>query len=129
MPEITLGVIPACGGTQRLSRLVGLSRARDMILRGKHYDATTMHSFGFLHEVSGDRSFETLLEDVVEEYLARPPVAIEFAKRVVNKGYESPLDAGLEMEALATGVLFGTEDAEEGLDAFRANRTPEFRGE
>lgn len=128
VPEIMLGVIPAGGGTQRLSRLIGLSRARDMILRGKHHDAETMREYGFVHELTDDDAFEARLEDVIEEYLARPPVAMELAKHVVNGGYDASLQAGLEMESLATGVLFGTDDAQEGLEAFREKRPPEFEG-
>ncbi|MFC7157154.1 enoyl-CoA hydratase/isomerase family protein [Halomarina halobia] len=129
VPEITLGVIPAGGGTQRLSRLIGLSRARDMILRGKHHDAATMREYGFVHELTDDEGFEDALEAVVEEYLVRPPVAMELAKLTVNGGFEASLASGLEMEALATGVVFGTDDAREGLEAFRENRAPDFRGE
>ncbi|ELY37786.1 enoyl-CoA hydratase/isomerase family protein [Natronorubrum tibetense] len=129
VPEIMLGVIPAGGGTQRLSRLIGLSRARDMVLRGKHHDAETMQEYGFVHELADDDAFEAELETVVEEYLLRPPVAMEVAKMAINGGFEAALESGLEMEALATGVVFGTEDAQEGLEAFREDRDPEFEGE
>lgn len=129
VPEIMLGVIPAGGGTQRLSRLIGLSRARDMVLRGKHYDAETMREYGFVHELADDDAFDDRLEDVVEEYLERPPVAMEMAKVALNGGFEASLESGLEMEALATGVVFGTNDAQEGLEAFREDRAPEFTGE
>lgn len=129
VPEIMLGVIPAGGGTQRLSRLIGLSRARDMVLRGKHHDAETMRDYGFVHELADDEEFETVLEEVVEEYLIRPPVAMEMAKLTMNGGYEAALESGLEMEALATGVVFGTDDAQEGLEAFREDRDPDFTGE
>jgi enoyl-CoA hydratase/3-hydroxyacyl-CoA dehydrogenase len=129
VPEIMLGVIPAGGGTQRLSRLIGLSRARDMVLRGKHHDAETMRDYGFVHELVADDEFEGALEDVVEEYLIRPPVAMEAAKMALNGGFEASLQSGLEMESLATGVVFGTDDAQEGLEAFREDRDPEFTGE
>lgn len=129
VPEIMLGVIPAGGGTQRLSRLIGLSRARDIILRGKHHDAETMRDYGFVHELVDDDSFEDALETVVEEYLERPPVAMEMAKLTINGGFEAALESGLEMEALATGVVFGTDDAQEGLEAFREDRDPNFEGE
>ena len=128
VPEVTLGVIPAGGGTQRLSRLIGLSRARDMVLRGKHHDAETMRDYGFVHELAAEDAFEETVEEVVEEYLARPPVAMEMAKLTLNGGFEAALESGLEMEALATGVVFGTEDAQEGLEAFREDRSPEFEG-
>lgn len=128
VPEIMLGVIPAGGGTQRLSRLIGLSRARDMILRGKHHSGETMEKYGFIHELAEDDGFASTLEEVIEEYLERPPIAMEVAKLTINGGFEASLEAGLEMEALATGVVFGTEDAQEGLEAFREDRTPEFEG-
>lgn len=129
VPEIMLGVIPAGGGTQRLSRLIGLSRARDMVLRGKHHDAETMREYGFIHELVDDDALDDALEEVVEEYLERPPVAMEMAKIALNGGFEAPLESGLEIEALATGVVFGTDDAQEGLEAFREDRDPVFEGE
>jgi enoyl-CoA hydratase/3-hydroxyacyl-CoA dehydrogenase len=128
VPEVTIGVIPAGGGTQRLSRLIGLSRARDMVLRGKHHDAATMREYGFVHELADDDAFEDVIEGVVEDYLACPPVAMEVAKMALNGGFEAALESGLEMEALATGVVFGTDDAQEGLEAFREDRDPKFEG-
>jgi len=89
-----------------------------MVLRGKHYDAATMRDYGFVHELVDDESFETALEEIVEEYLNRPPIAMELAKQALNGGFEVSLEAGLEMESLATGVVFGTDDAAEGLEAF-----------
>lgn len=128
VPEIQLGVIPAGGGTQRLSRLIGVSRARDMVLRGKHYSAKEMREFGFIHELAPEGEFDDVLETVTDEYCNRPPVAMEVAKSLINDGFESSLEAGIMMESLGATILTETEDADEGMTAFREKREPEFQG-
>lgn len=128
LPEVRLGLIPGSGGTQRLSRLIGVSRARDMVLRGTLHDAETMQEYGFVHELVEPESFDERLDAVVQDYLDRAPIAVELAKQVVTGGFEAPLATGLDMESLATGLLVGTDDASEGISAFQADRDPEFEG-
>lgn len=128
VPEIKLGVIPAGGGTQRLSRLIGTSRARDMVLRGTHYTAAEMHDFGFVHELAADDEFDDVVEEVEETYLNRPPIAMEIAKHLAIDGFESSLEGGLVMESFGATILAETEDREEGMAAFREKRDPNFQG-
>jgi enoyl-CoA hydratase/3-hydroxyacyl-CoA dehydrogenase len=128
VPEIRLGVIPAGGGTQRLARLIGVSRAKDMVLRGKHYSAEEMKDAGFVHELVDEDAFEEKVDEVVDQYLKHPPIAMEVAKHTVNRGFESSLETGLEMESWGAAIVTSTEDAKEGLEAFRENREPEFEG-
>jgi enoyl-CoA hydratase/3-hydroxyacyl-CoA dehydrogenase len=128
LPETQLGGIPTGGGTQRLTRLVGVSRARDMILRGNHHSAEEMAEFGFVHELAPDDEFETLVETVVDQYLARAPVALAVAKQLVTLGDEASLESGLVMEGFGATTISYTEDVQEGLAAFREDREPEFQG-
>lgn len=128
VPEIQLGVIPAGGGTQKLARLIGVSRARDMVLRGQHYDAAEMAEFGFVHELCAAENLDETLDGVVEQYKNRPPIALEIAKGLVTKGDDASVEAGFLMESLGASVCSMTEDAEEGMAAFRGKRDPEFQG-
>ncbi|MFC6764433.1 enoyl-CoA hydratase/isomerase family protein [Natrinema soli] len=126
--ETKLGLIPGAGGTQRLPRLIGCSRAKDMVLRGKQYSGAEMKEFGFVHELAPEDEFDELLNDVAGDYLNRSPVGIEIAKHVMNRGIESSLEAGLEMEAWGVGIVTNTEDAKEGIKAFQEDREPNFQG-
>lgn len=128
VPEIQLGVLPAGGGTQKLAQLIGLSRARDMILRGTHYDAAEMADMGFVHELVPDEAFDAAVDEVVEQYKNRPPIALEVAKGLVTKGDDASFEAGFLMESLGASLCSLTEDAEEGKAAFQEDRDPEFRG-
>ncbi|WP_276259595.1 enoyl-CoA hydratase/isomerase family protein [Haloglomus litoreum] len=128
LPEAKLGGIPNGGGTQRLTRLVGASRARDMVMRGKHYAATEMAECGFVHELAPEDEFEGLLESVVGDYLNRAPIALAIAKQLVTQGADASLESGLVMEGLGATAVSFTEDVEEGMAAFREDRDPEFRG-
>lgn len=126
--ETKLGLIPGAGGTQRLPRLIGLSRAKDMVLRGKQYSASEMNQFGFVHELAPKDEFDDLVDEVAGDYLNRSPVGMEMAKHVMNRGIESSLESGLEMEAWAVGIVTNTEDSEEGIKAFHEDREPNFQG-
>ncbi len=127
-PEIKLGIIPGAGGTQRLPRLVGMGRARDIVYTGRFVDAAEALAIGLADRVV---PAEELLDAAMEHagiLAAGATVAIGLAKRVMNDGVGVPLHRGLEMEGEAFDRAFGTEDAREGVDAFLAKRSPEFRG-
>lgn len=128
VPEIQLGVIPAGGGTQKLAQLLGVSRARDMVLRGKHYDAHEMAEMGFVHELAPDGDLEATVDEVAEQYRNRPPIALEIAKGLVTKGDDASFEAGFLMESLGASICSMTEDADEGMAAFREKRDPDFQG-
>ncbi len=128
-PELTRGLVPAWSGTQRLSRLVGLSRASSMILACESVNGRRAYEMGLVNQVvqSGD------IDGKAVEYArglasSEAPIAVMLAKKLLNKGAEVPSDVGLEMEEMAAGVLFGTEDLKEGISAFLGKRKPEFKG-
>jgi len=127
-PEVSLGIIPAFGGTQRLQRRVGAHRAMEMILTGDMVDAAGAKAWGLALEVLPP---EKLLDHAVAQarkIAAKGPAAIAACKRILRATAAPQLAAGQLMEAEAFGVLFGTEDGKEGLRAFVEKRAPAFRG-
>jgi 2-oxoglutaroyl-CoA hydrolase len=128
LPEIKLGMIPGSGGTQRLARLIGLGRAKDAIMRGRRIPAAEALALGLVTEVVPPDELDSAVDRLVDELAALSPLALAMAKRVLNHVYDGPLGLGLEVEGLAYGVLRSTRDFEEGVEAFRAKRTPRFEG-
>jgi 2-oxoglutaroyl-CoA hydrolase len=128
LPEVKLGMIPGSGGTQRLSRLIGLGRAKDMVMRGRRMSAEEALAVGLVTEVVPAAELDTAVASLVEELRALSPLALAMAKRVLNHAYDGPLGLGLEVEGLAYGVLRSTHDFREGVEAFGEKRPPRFEG-
>jgi 2-oxoglutaroyl-CoA hydrolase len=128
-PEVTIGMIPGSGGTQRLARLVGLGRAKDIVMRGRRIAAQEALALGLVTEVVAASELDAAVERLVDELSRHSALALAMAKRVLNQAYEGPLSLGLELEGLAYGLLRQTHDFREGVEAFTEKRPPEFRGE
>ncbi len=127
-PEISIGIIPGAGGTQRLPRTIGKSRAMELILTGKSMTAKEAESRGLVARVVPPELYLEEAKNVAREIAAKPPVAVRFAKEAVNKVYELPLTEGLDFESRLFQTLFSTEDQKEGMDAFLNKRKPEWKG-
>jgi enoyl-CoA hydratase/3-hydroxyacyl-CoA dehydrogenase len=127
-PEIFLGLIPGGGGTQRLTRLVGLSRAKELVMIGDRISAEKAAQYGLLDHVYENEKFEGDVKIFAEKLAGGPPIAIRLAKQIMNAGSESPLEAALLMEREAFGILFATEDMMEGVNSFLMKKKPEFKG-
>ncbi len=128
-PEVTIGMIPGSGGTQRLARLVGLGRAKDIVMRGRRVGAEEALALGLVTEVVPDDGLDDAVDHLLDGLAKFSPLALAMAKRVLNQAYEGPLAQGLQLEGLAYGLLRQTHDFREGVEAFTEKREPEFRGE
>lgn len=126
LPELRLGMIPGSGGTQRLARLVGLGRAKDMIMRGRHIRAEEAFSWGLITQVVSPDELDQAAEALATELLDLPTLALSVAKRVINLSQDLPLSAGLQLEGYAYGMLRSTPDFTEGVQAFLEKRPPYF---
>ena len=120
-PEILLGVIPGAGGTQRLPRLVGPSRAKEMIYSGRIYGAEECRAMGLVDEVHPPGEVYRRACEAAAGYATGPGLALRAAKQVIDRGLEAGLEAGLLLERQAFHSLFATEDAAEGMASFVAN--------
>ncbi len=127
-PEITIGVIPGAGGTQRLARAVGKALAMEMVLNNRTLSAEEALSFGLVNRVvPAERYLDTALE-LAAEIAARAPLAVRLGKEMVNQAFETGLSDGLADERRAFTLLFATRDQKEGMAAFIEKRTAKWEG-
>jgi enoyl-CoA hydratase/carnithine racemase len=127
-PEITLGIIPGGGGTQRLARVIGKQRAMDLVLTGRRIDAAEAHRVGIVNEVAPAGEWLERALELARRVARRPPIAARLAKQAVLAAEETSLSAGLEHERRLYELAMATEDRIEGMDAFLQKRRPEFKG-
>jgi len=128
LPEVTLGVTPGFGGTQRLVRLVGKLRAKEIIFTGEMVDAQTAARIGLVNSVVPQQELLDHCKKVAEKIAQRGPLAIGRAKRLVERGYDMPLRAANRQEAETFALLFDTQDRAEGMKAFLEKRPARFVG-
>jgi enoyl-CoA hydratase/carnithine racemase len=125
-PEVKLGVIPGGGGTQRLPRLVGKGRALQLILSGEMISAQEAYRIGLVNEVVPAAELIARAEGILKQILSNAPLAVKYALEAVNKGSETSQAEGLSLEAALFGLCAGTEDKNEGTQAFLQKRTAQF---
>ncbi len=129
LPEPSLGIIPGAGGTQRLPRIVGLGRAKELILTGAKWDAAKALEFGLVSEVVPLPDLPKAARAMADRVLALGPLAVRLAKTALNASTQMPLAAGLVFESTAQAVTFDSKDKLEGTSAFLEKRKPRFTGE
>jgi enoyl-CoA hydratase/carnithine racemase len=127
-PEVTLGLIPGGGGTQRLPRLVGKGRALQLILSGEIINAQEAYRIGLVNEVVPAGDLMTRAEAILKRIFSNASLAIKYSLEAVNKGLETSQAEGLSLEASLFGLCAGTEDKKEGTSAFLEKRKPQFQG-
>jgi enoyl-CoA hydratase/carnithine racemase len=127
-PEVTLGLVPGGGGTQRLPRLVGKGRALQLILSGEMISAREAYRIGLVNEIVPAADLITRAEAILSKIGSNAPVAIKFALEAANKGLETSQSEGLLLEASYFGLCAATEDKKEGTSAFLEKRAPQFHG-
>jgi enoyl-CoA hydratase/carnithine racemase len=120
-PEILLGVIPGAGGTQRLARLVGPARAKDIVFTGRHVGAEEALEIGMVDAVVPDAEVYGTAVAMARKFAAGPPLALAAAKRAIDEGLDRPLQQGLELETQLFAGLFDTEDQKTGMRSFLEN--------
>ena len=128
VPEIKLGLLPGAGGTQRLPRLLPRGVALQLLLTGAPLGAVDAHRLGLVNELSGADSALVVAERLARELASGPPLAHRAAKHLVQRGALLPLSDAIDLERETVAELFATDDAAEGLAAFRAKRAPGFNG-
>lgn len=128
-PEVGLGILPGAGGTQRLSRLVGLGKAKELILTGDILSADQAREIGLVNQVADSpEELMALALETAEKIASKGPLAVALAKMAANAGPDVDMKHGLLLEKLAQAVLFSTNDRLEGTLAFLEKRKPEFTG-
>jgi enoyl-CoA hydratase len=127
-PEVSLGIIPGGGGTQRLPRLVGKGRALQLILSGAMITAQEAYRIGLVNEVVSATDLIPRAEAILKQIFANSPVAIRFSLEAVNRGLETSQAEGMALEASLFGLCAGTEDKNEGTQAFLQKRAAKFTG-
>lgn len=127
-PEIKLGTIPGCGGSQRLTAAIGKSKAMELILTGRNFSAQDALAWGLVANVFKP---EDLLKEAIKtasEIAALSPLAVKAAKDVVNESLNLPIEQGLRYERRMFQAMFGSQDQKEGMGAFVEKRKPSFTG-
>jgi len=128
LPEIKLGIIPGYGGTQRLPRLVGLGKAKELVLTGDTIRADEALRIGLVNQVVAAGELDAAVDRLTQKLGARGPVALHMAKVAMNTGPQADLKTGLDIEARCFSLCFGTADRREGMNAFMEKRPAKFQG-
>ena len=129
LPEVSIGQMPGSGGSVRVARIAGLTRAKDMVMLGKRIPAAQAKDWGLVTEIADDGDALTaLVEDYAAKLNALAPLSLHSLKRVLNAAYDSSLKTALEVEGNAYEKLRWTEDYAEGIDAFAAKRKATYKG-
>jgi enoyl-CoA hydratase/3-hydroxyacyl-CoA dehydrogenase len=126
--ESKLGLIPGWGGTQRLVRIIGLAKAKELIMLGERIPAEEAARIGLVNKVVPRAKLQEETVALARKLADGPPVALKLAKETLNFGTQVPLEIGLKMEAEAFGIVLSTKDVMEGVSAFMSKRKPEFKG-
>ena len=126
--EINFGLIPGWGGTQRLTRLIGRTKAKELVFTGKMIDAKTAEQLGLVNMIVPADKFKETVRQFASELASKAPVALKVAKALINKGAEISLDAAITLEREGFVVVASTEDLQEGVSAFTEKRKPIFKG-
>jgi len=126
--ETKLGLIPGWGGTQRLVRMVGLAKAKELVMLGERITAAEAERIGLVNKVVPKAKLQEETVALARKLADGPPVALRLAKEALNFGTQVPLDVGLKLEAEAFGIALSTKDVMEGVSAFMSKRKPEFKG-
>lgn len=127
-PEIKLGIIPGAGGTQRLTRAVGKTKAMELILTGRMFDAREAEALGLVNRVVPAADVLPAALGLAATVASMPPLAVQAAKAAIDAAQEQPLRDGLAFERRSFYLLFATEDQEEGMAAFLEKRAPSWKG-
>lgn len=127
-PEINLAILPGWGGTQRLPRIVGTHKAKELCMLGEPIDAKEAERIGLVYKVVPVGKLGEAVDELIKKLLSKSPCAIQLAKEAVNKALDVDLDSGLDYEADQFARAFATEDHIEGAKAFLEKRKPEFKG-
>lgn len=128
LPELGLGVIPGAGGTQRLAKLVGLGRAKEIILTGRAITAQEALSIGLVNKVSPKGELMNTVYETAEQILSKGPLAVRLAKKAIAASLSADEESGMLLELLSYAVAMGSEDRTEGATAFLEKRPPQFQG-
>lgn len=128
LTEVALGVIPAGGGTQRLARLVGPAKAKELLFTAARLTAAEAWSLGLVNRVVPAEQLGAEVRGLARAIADKPPLALRFAKQAVDKGLQADLQTALDFELYAASILFDTEDRREGMRAFVEKRAPHFKG-
>jgi enoyl-CoA hydratase/3-hydroxyacyl-CoA dehydrogenase len=126
--EIKLGLIPGWGGTQRLTRIVGLAKAKELVMLGDRITAEQALKIGLVTKVVPLAKLVEETKAFAKNFVEGPPVALKAAKHALNYATQVPLDIGLKFESEAFGIVLSTKDVMEGVSAFMSKRKPEFKG-
>ena len=127
-PEINLGIHPGFGGTQRLPRLVGKMKAKELLLTGRNIDAEEAHQIGLINLVVDDDKLMETAEKIAGKIASKSPFQTDFIKSLVNKGSDIDLHSANSLEISYFSSSFATYDQKEGMKAFLEKRKPEFKG-
>lgn len=126
-PEVGLGIIPGFAGTQRMSRLIGMSRTKELIYTARNVKGQEAYDLGILNQLVDAESLMAKAEEVATQIMKNAPLAVEKAKHIIQVGAELPLKNAIRLETEAEALLFATEDKVEGMRAFVEKRKPTFK--
>jgi len=127
-PEIKVGIIPGAGGTQRLTRMIGVTKAKELILTGDPMSAEDAYQFGLLNKVVDEKDLMDEAKAFAKKFQNLPGFSVEMGKMLIDTGINMGLKEALELERIGFSMLYSTDDQKEGLKAFLEKRPPRFRG-